>query len=444
MQISMEVLSLTAPRTDSGASVRDRTKTSSSIESVFSKILDETRTVYFPPILTEGNPGKIATEEDTIRDTRQKPIKDEIPGTLLAVGVAGNQNMVVFILEGDKESAAIPEIDAGAAVNAEETLPVSNGTIYDGEAQGTPAANDEHELFTEDMPETETAGAELATYSASGPQAKADTETKTETAKSETVGHIDNSAGDATARTPIVRTSDKTETGENLYNSTGYTENGALSPLENGNDTAPAKEHRGKTYSDTAQAVRNKADEMNENENSATVPLADGIKPERFQAEQQMKQAPHASPVEKKNLFNEMVSRIEMMQTSEKSGMTIQLKPEFLGKVALEIALDATGLHVKINAEDGSVRSMINGQMAALIESLENKGIAVAEVEVTYTGVNNGAFKDSRENQAQQDRPRRTLHELEPVDGAEFYAVLPFSLPEDYLDEIVSSVEYSA
>ena len=139
-----------------------------------------------------------------------------------------------------------------------------------------------------------------------------------------------------------------------------------------------------------------------------------------------------------------MVSRIETMQTETKSTMMIQLKPEFLGKVALEVAVDAAGLHVKINAADSGVRNMISSQMTALIESLQNKGIAVVEVEVAYTGVNNGAFKDSREGQGQPDKPKKSYRGTEPAEGAAYYTALPYDLLDYYLDEGVSSVEYRA
>jgi flagellar hook-length control protein FliK len=124
--------------------------------------------------------------------------------------------------------------------------------------------------------------------------------------------------------------------------------------------------------------------------------------------------------------------------------MSIQLKPEFLGKVALEIAMDATGLHVKISAEDNGVRSMINGQINSLIESLANKGIEVVEVEVAYTGVDNGAFKESRGGQAQSNHQRRSYRQIETADGATVYSALPFDMLDYYLDADISSVEYRA
>jgi flagellar hook-length control protein FliK len=173
-------------------------------------------------------------------------------------------------------------------------------------------------------------------------------------------------------------------------------------------------------------------------------PLSEGIKPEQFRAAQQMTQATISTPVKPENLFQEMISRVETMQNDTKSTMTIQLNPEFLGKVALEVAVDAAGLHVKINAEDSGVRNMINSQLTALIESLESKGIEVVEVEVAYTGNNFNASQDPRESAEQQSkRQRPTNREISAADGIALYTTLP-DLHDYYQDVGVSSVEYSA
>jgi len=434
MQISMEILSQLIPRADSGASVRQKALPLSPAESAFSKILDEKRTVMIYPILTESGPGKITREEDNVFKTSKKPEEDETLGAYLAIGVTGNQNMVVFILEGDKDSAAIPDINIETAVAPDEMIPVTSGTDASEEAPEPAAADTEPKPFIIDARDMATVRSE--SDDAPGPAART-----VEAAKTNTVGDTEGLAGEVTAWTPSIRTSENKENGED---GPEYSNNGDLSPLENENDKTPVKGQKEKTYSEIANTVRGKAEGAKEPAGDAAVPLADGIKPERFQADQQMGQATVKAAVRKENLFDEMISRIEMMRSESRSEVAIQLKPEFLGKVALEIAMDATGLHLRINAEDSSVRSMINTQMAALIESLENKGIAVVEVEVTYTGVNNGAFKDSREDQAQPDRPRRTYREINSLETAEFYTALPLGALEYYLDEDVSSVEYRA
>ena len=458
MQISMEILSNISPRADSGKDAREKAKSVSTDFRSFRKTLENTRPVYEPVTKTEeSNTSEFAINEDKTQSIPRKAEDKDSVDTELAAGVIGNQNMVVFILEGDKESATEPEICIDEAAVTEiipETVILPDDALK--AASGTDTGNAKPEPAVK---ETETEPEEIKAYSAEtavnrtettkpedgeargviaeatktdAPQAKTETDTVNDTA---------GKTGEVLARTPETRTSDNQE---NTENNTGYSENGDLSPLENKNDTAPVKGQKEKTYTETADVVKTKAESTQEPVNNVPMPLTDGIKPERFQADQQMKQATNNAPVRAENLFDEMVSRLETVQTDSKTAMTIQLKPEFLGKVALEIAMDAAGLHVKINAADNSVRSMINGQINALIETLENKGIAVVEVEVAYTGVNNGAFKDSREGQAQPEHSRRSYRNADLIDSAAYYAALPYDVLDYYLEEGVSSVEYRA
>ena len=227
-------------------------------------------------------------------------------------------------------------------------------------------------------------------------------------------------------------------------------ENGNPGPLENENDDALLTGQSEKSYADTVNAINSAINNEEKAEDTQVIneivlpPLSEGIRPEQFQATQQMTQATLSAPVKPENLFQEMISRVEMMQNDTKNAMTIQLNPDFLGKVALEVSIDAAGLHVKINAEDSSVRSMINGQLTALIESLESKGIEVVEVEVIHTGLGFGAFQDPREGGAEQNKQQNSSkREVSTADGIAFYTTLP-DLMEYYMESGVSSVEYRA
>jgi len=363
-----------------------------------------------------------------------------------AAGVMGSQTEVVFILEGDMESATEPEL------RIEATAPEVNPAGYPEDT--APAATIEKpETITADAkpePEEEQAvefKALIDAQDADKAQSVKNTEkaapviVETQPEPAETEVKNESAQGEVTARTPIIRRSERQGNEENSSNFSG---NGDLSPLENENDKAPLKGQKSKTFSDTVAAVRNAAEGVQETVNNAPAPLADGIRPEQFRADQQMKEASQNAPVKTENLFDEMVSRLESMQTEDRRVMTIQLKPEFLGKVALEIAMDAAGLHIKINAADSGVRAMINGQLNALIESLENKGIEVVDVEVANTVVDNGAFKENREGQEQRGSHRRSDREMNQVDAVTYYTTLPVDTLEYYLEAGVSSVEYRA
>jgi flagellar hook-length control protein FliK len=251
----------------------------------------------------------------------------------------------------------------------------------------------------------------------------------------------DSTIGEAMARMPVER---RTERHENAESNSSFLRKGDPGPLENENNDTPVEVEKEKRYSDIAYNERNAPKAVSEPANNIPAPLTEGIKPEQFRAAQQLGQTVQDAPVKPDNLLNEMISRIEMMKTGNQSTMSIQLKPEFLGKVALEIAIDTEGLRVKINAADGGVRAMLNGQINTLIESLKNKGIEVVEVEVTYTGIDNGAFKESREDQTQPDRSRRPYNETEATDATVYYSALSFDTADYYIGSGISSVEYQA
>jgi len=411
MYIPTDILSTLTTRTDSGSGVKQSPgsgveNNASRFERMFEKEIAkyESREPEYNTYTEEGK------EVNPVIET----INDEDPdktGETLAAGVMGNlQTEVVFILEGDSNSITTLEM----RVETPDTNPVINPDI-------------------EINPETTAQAGEVNTET-----------TKPVTAHAEVSGEVNtNTAEDVMARMPEIRTQDRQDNAESNSKSS---ENGNLSPLENENDKTQVKGQTEKTYSQTVETVQDKVATEQEVQTNEVIapPLSEGIKPEQFKAAQQMTEATLNTPVKTENLFQAMVDRVEMMQTDTKSAMTIQLNPEFLGKVALEVAVDAAGLHVKINAEDSGVRSMINGQLTTLIESLENKGIAVVEVEVVYTGINYGTFQDPREGQQQENKQQYTAkREVSSTDGVAYYTALP-DLLDYYLETGVSSVEYSA
>jgi len=421
----MEILSSLTTRTDSGSGVKPRSGSGVEVQSSkFERMFEEELTRQGSKIIEKN----ADTYNESNDDKAALIIKDEDNDNAeetLAAGVMGNlQNVVVFILEGDSKSAETPEILVENKIVQPETDQIVNPEINETKPEINTAV-------TNGSPEyAQVANAVNAEAAMIKPEAENIEVNNT------------NANGEMMARMPEIRTQ---ESQDNADNSSKFSENGNLSPLENENDKTKVTGQKDKTYQDTAEAIKNTAEDKTQPAiNEIAPPLSEGIKPEQFKAAQQMTQAALSTPVKPENLFQEMISRVETMQNDTKSAMTIQLNPEFLGKVALEVSVDAAGLHVKINAEDSGVRSMINGQLTTLIESLENKGIAVVEVEVAYTGVNYGTFQDPREGSQQQNKQQHSTHrETNTKDQIAFYTVLP-DLMDYYFDTGVSSVEYRA
>lgn len=167
------------------------------------------------------------------------------------------------------------------------------------------------------------------------------------------------------------------------------------------------------------------------------------IGPQKVDADQKLGLAAAAQPVE--NLFDTMVEKIQLSKAGISDKMEIQLKPDNLGKVSIELINANDGLKVKIQADDISVKSLISGQINQLIQSLNDKGIRISNVDIVYTGIAGQGFDQSKtrqeENKQSNTRSYRINSRLNQSEQ-------PFSIWTDNdmadIDSTVSSVEYRA
>ena len=429
MTIPMEILSLMTTRTEIGSPNRQRA--SSGFDTGFRQAFEDAHAQMEAtlPVADGGKLSDVSVEDGAELCCENKP-QDKDCDLALAVGVMVIQENVVFILEGDMESVTSPELSIDAVCSDKtdtdviDALPTETNEAVQDKAVSSGTDEPDFDLYA--------AKTDEATQVHSNVK-KTDTESVDSGANEAIL------EGDVAARKPIIRTSEQSETDNSKKDGLDYLRDGAPSHLENENDTVGIDGKKGKEFPETAEQKT-----TDETTGNSLPPLSEGIAPERFQAEQQLKQAT-ATPVSKENLFDEMISRIEMTQTQTQQTMTIQLKPEFLGKVALEIAMDTAGLHLKINAADPGVRGMINAQINALIESLENKGIEVAEVEVAYSNVDNGSYQNPQGNKnAQQPKASGKSHAINKIENTDNTAATTSEMLDHYLDIGVSTVEYSA
>lgn len=157
---------------------------------------------------------------------------------------------------------------------------------------------------------------------------------------------------------------------------------------------------------------------------------------------------PHTEGVEANRLFDEMVERITNSEQNGMRTMEIQLKPDHLGKVSIQLQLGENGLQAKITADDPSVRSAISGQITQLVEALSEKGIKVAGFEVAYSAVNDTGY--DRSPQSGQQQPQQHRHTAAQLGGLAAADAAPAApqwwepLPEGVTDAAVSTVEYRA
>jgi len=435
MQQMMDVMSLMATRTDHGAGGRQTPgrageRAGQDFTQVFEQELgregsNRRNTGRRPTDIPEP----ISTEKQNLIDN-----DEDLDGITQTAGVIANQTEIVFIIEGNTGTAVAYDQNVEEIVSQEPIISSEEIQVQSQKKDANEVSQNFMQKLNEEIaaqqpkqPEmkqvVETVNAETKTTYQAGTASVEQlniTEAKPDTAPI--------TASDVEARMP--ETIDNQENNGNMSN---FSENENPSPLDNENGSRNVETQREPT--EPLQATETVA------------PIADGIKTHQFTGAQQMSEATLNAPVKPENLFQELVQRVELMQSETRSAMTITLNPEHLGSVALEVAIDAAGLHVKINAEDSGVRGMINSQLAALIEQLQNKGIEVAGVEVAYTAMeynhSSASAGDPRGEQKKGSHSGGREQKVDTKDGVTYYTTLP-DIMDYYMDTGVSSVEFSA
>ena len=88
----------------------------------------------------------------------------------------------------------------------------------------------------------------------------------------------------------------------------------------------------------------------------------------------------------KTDVFDQIVQRAAMHVKSDQGEMRIDLKPEFLGHVRLQIVTDNQQVTVRIHTEFPMVRDMIESNIQQLKSDLQQQGLRVEQVEVAVAG----------------------------------------------------------
>lgn len=219
-------------------------------------------------------------------------------------------------------------------------------------------------------------------------------------------------------------------------------ENESLCPLENENEVRETAEKQSGSF-DTESSDEQPNDEPIET-NAMPVQQVVDITPERINAEELLEASVPERPVTTDNLFDAMVDKIQMSTQSDVTEMQIQLKPEFLGKVSIQLSLGADGLQVRIKAEDMNVKSLIASQLSVLSETLSDKGIKINQLEVVYTDVSEQQFDQSQSQQQSRQESGNKGYGADWLDVQTLAATSWSDEVEALLDLGISSVEYRA
>lgn len=191
-----------------------------------------------------------------------------------------------------------------------------------------------------------------------------------------------------------------------------------------------------------------KAEEPTDQTAAASAKPVD-MAPLRAEASARGVEAPRQVAATQETLMDTMVQEISLDSIDGKSSVEIQLRPDFLGKVSIQLTMDENGLQAKIRAEDPGVKSLIGSQINQLIESLEQKGIRTHTIDVVYTGTQAGGFDQGGgrggESMAQEGRNKPLAAKaIGGSRGGVQLSELEVEAADAVLDPEISSVEYRA
>ncbi|WP_418790241.1 flagellar hook-length control protein FliK [Phosphitispora sp. TUW77] len=96
-------------------------------------------------------------------------------------------------------------------------------------------------------------------------------------------------------------------------------------------------------------------------------------------------------------VFNQIIQKVQLAASPEKSEMQIELKPEFLGKLKLTVSTENGLVTARFDTPSSQVKAVIEANLPALKDTLADQGIKVDQLSVTVTPEKNYSGQGERE-----------------------------------------------
>lgn len=110
------------------------------------------------------------------------------------------------------------------------------------------------------------------------------------------------------------------------------------------------------------------------------------------------------------DLIEQIAENVKVNILQETTSMQMQLNPENLGKIYLEVSVKAGNIHAELAASDEAVRTALEAQVAELRASLNQAGLKVDSIEVTVAShefernLEQGQEREEQEGERQQEQ----------------------------------------
>ncbi|MDE5779871.1 MAG: flagellar hook-length control protein FliK [Lachnospiraceae bacterium] len=147
-------------------------------------------------------------------------------------------------------------------------------------------------------------------------------------------------------------------------------------------------------------------------------------------------------------IFNQVMEGIKVISGEDMSSMEMQLQPENLGKLNIQVVSKNGIITAQIITQSEAVKQAIESQMFLLKENMNNQEITIEDVEVTVSshafeqGMDNGSHENS--NQQQKRRKFVSEDDMQAVNAADIKAIKEEILEEAMKEHNGSTVSYTA
>lgn len=188
---------------------------------------------------------------------------------------------------------------------------------------------------------------------------------------------------------------------------------------------------------------QNSSEMMNQNPN-----FAGDIVNQLSQAVQETESvtASYTSVLEQQDIVRQVVEQIRVWNAGENSRMQVQLYPEHLGRIEIQVMLRNGTMTAQITAETEMAKAAIESQLQALKESFEQKNMQVNAIEVNVGTPDFHSEEDRQDSMNQDSRAgsRRRRGGIQGGFGAGADDDALIADEEDRLEAQGASVEYKA
>ena len=327
--------------------------------------------------------------------------------------------------------------DAGLLLNADFKQLLSDVTaLVEAFVEETGVSVETIAQLTEKMPElTVTAGTDNGALQTE--TATSDGMTETDTEQSISDAHVDTvatdtAAADADPENAKVLTEDQNQPSDEPAEGE-LDQIITAEPVQRRQNDSATSETRGGQFTDQlANAVNEAMTEVN--------------------AAGEMSQTASYTSVDAIDVINQIVERVRISQGTDTTTIEMQLNPENLGRIYLNISSREGAVHAQLYAQNEDVKAALEAQIATLTENLNQAGVKVDAVEIAVAThefernleQNAGSGEEQQEEAQERNQTSRRSLRLDGFDDPELTLSEEEALIAQMMKDNGNSVDFTA